>query len=177
MTNIILTILILILNIAAFGQDKNAIYKKVVEDYTLKLLPPNADYTLKTTLIVLEKPNSMDSLDISDFARFKKKYEKLDKQTFVDFLEKTQERVQFEDIHIPNIEFIVFKSDSVPKNNELIARYPNWIFSVLEFSNIGFNKENNQALIYYSFNSGASVGGGFYMVYEKKRRKWKQFIQ
>jgi hypothetical protein len=40
--------------------------------------------------------------------------------------------------------------------------------------NIGFNKEHNQALIYYSFNSGAGVGGGFYMVCEKKRKKWKQ---
>lgn len=174
MRHTLLVILALSLNTAVYSQVENIIYKKVIDEYVLNLRQPNIDYTLKTTLTVLDKPSYIDSLGVDDYARFKEKYPNLDKQTFLDFINKNQMRVQFENIHIPNIEFVVFKKDSVPKHDELILSYPYWIFSILEFSNIGFNKEHDQALVYYSFNSGAGVGGSFYMVYEKKRKKWKQ---
>ena len=55
----------------------------------------------------------------------------------------------------------------------LLAMYPNWNHSILEFSNIGFNEEKNQAFVYYGFDSGSGVGGGFYIIFEKKKGKWK----
>lgn len=173
MKSIILTILVLSFNITANSQVENTIYKKIIDDYVLKLRPPNIDYTLKTTLTVLEKPAYMDTLNINDFNRFKEKYEKLDKQTYIDFINKAQDNVQFEEINIPGFEFIAFKRDSVPKYKELIVKYPYWVHSILEFSNIGFNKEKDQALVYYGFNSGPGVGGGVYIVFEKRRNKWK----
>lgn len=174
MKSIILTIFVLSFNIAANSQVENTIYKKIIDDYVLKLRPPNIDYKLKTTLTVLEKPVYMDTLNIDDYNRFKTKYEKLDKQTFLDFINKAQENVQFEKISIPNFEFIALKRDSVPKHNELILKYPYWVYSILEFSNIGFNEEKDQALVYYGFNSGPGVGGGVYIVFEKKKNKWKE---
>lgn len=174
MRSIILTLLVQLLSFSVYCQDENAVYERVVKDYVLKLRPPNIDYTLKTTITVIDTPASIDSLNISDYKRFKQKCNRLDKQTFLDFVSKSRENVHFENVNIDKIEFVVFTKDSVPKYEELILQYPHWVFSILEFSNIGFNDENNQALIYYSFNSGAGVGGGFYLVYEKKRKKWKQ---
>jgi hypothetical protein len=174
MKSIILTILVLSFNITANSQVENIIYEKIIDEYVLKLRPPNIDYSLKTTLTVLEKPVYMDTLNIDDYKRFKAKYEKLDRQTFLDFINKAQEDVQFEGISIPNFEIVTLKRDSIPKHKELILKYPYWIHSILEFSNIGFNEEKDQALIYYGFNSGSGVGGGVYIVFEKKKKKWKE---
>ena len=39
--------------------------------------------------------------------------------------------------------------------------------------NIGFNEAKTQAMVYYAYYDGV-VGGGIYIIYEKKKSKWKQ---
>ena len=68
---------------------------------------------------------------------------------------------------------MIINSEQKKNWEELRESFPNWNGSVLEFSNIGFNEEKNQALVYYGFDKGPSVGGGVYIVLEKKKKKWK----
>jgi hypothetical protein len=68
---------------------------------------------------------------------------------------------------------ILIDTDSIPKRIDLINLYPTWIHSMIEFSNIGYNDNSDQALVYYGFDSGPGVGGGIYLIFERKRNKWK----
>jgi hypothetical protein len=104
----------------------------------------------------------------------RERYRKLDKQTFVDFVEKSQQKLNTENIRYPDAEVVVFRKELMPDNRELYNRYPNWNGAVLEFSNVGVNKEKNQGLVYYGFSSGKEVGGGIYIIYERKKKKWKR---
>lgn len=167
-------LILLLTSFFAHGQYETEIYEKIILEYVLSLKPPNIDYSSGITLTVLRRPNYMHKLDIKDFDRFKEKYENLDLQTFTNFINNNQLDSQFEKLEMPGMELVIIENESIPSWAELNSLYPNWIFSILEFSNIGFNESKNQALVYYAFDSGSGVGGGFYMVYEKKRRKWKQ---
>ena len=82
------------------------------------------------------------------------------------------------DYKIGNIEYsdikIVIINQEQSKNwKELSATYPDWNFSILEFSNIGFNEDKTQAFVYYGFDKGALTATGGYFIFEKKRGKWK----
>ncbi len=156
------------------GQDECAIYKIIIEKYVLKQSPPNIDYTKKTTLTILEHPNYMNSLSMNDYERLKGKYKKLDKQTVLNFIDKAQEELRFQGVDIENIELVLLARDSVSLYADLASKYPYWSYSTLELSNIGFNKERNQAFVYYGYTKGVNSGGGVYIIFEKKRNKWKQ---
>ncbi len=170
-----LAIFILSVNIAVYSQTENKIYKRIIDDYVLKNRQPNIKYS-STTLIVLEVPFYMKKLDVNEYSRFKEKYKKLDEQVFVDFVKRNQEDLHFESIEFSDIEIVTINKEQSKSRKELLASYPNWDGSILEFSNIGFNEEKDQAFVYYGFDSGPGVGGGVYIVFEKKRKKWKRKI-
>ena len=146
----------------------------IINDYVTKLQQPNVDYSSKMTLTILNSPKHINQLYIDDYYKLKENYKKLDKETFLDYLENNKEFLHYENIDMKGIEVIVLDNDSSPNKNFLTIKYPNWIHSILEFSNIGFNKTHNQALVYYGFYSGPNVGGGLYIIFEKKGRKWKR---
>ncbi|MGD2033805.1 MAG: hypothetical protein PVF73_02040 [Bacteroidales bacterium] len=173
MRYIIIAIFILGLNSVAFSQSENVIYKKVIDEYVLKNRQPNSNYS-SITLIVLEKPNYMRKLEVNEFSRFKGKYKKLDEGTFTDFVAKNKEGLHMGSDKYPDITIVMVNQEQSKNRKELLKTYPNWNRSVLEFSNIGFNKEKDQAFVYYGFDSGPGVGGGIYIVFEKKRKKWKR---
>jgi hypothetical protein len=54
----------------------------------------------------------------------------------------------------------------------LYELFPNFHKGFLEFSNIGYNKSKTQAMIYYGYHYGI-MGGGIYLIYEKKKKGWK----
>jgi len=161
---------------SVYCQNDFEIYSKVINDFALKLQQPSIDYSSSTTLTVLENPIYMDSLEMKDFVRFQAKYADLDQKTFSDFIEKNQSSSQIAQFDFPGIEMVMLNSESPTNRRELQSKYPKWIPSILEVSNIGFNEPKTQALVYYGFDSGPGVGGGIYIVFEKKRRKWKQQI-
>jgi len=174
MKYILMSLGLLSLYISAYSQVEAKIYANVIEEYIFKIRPPNIDYSEKSTLIVLNRVRALDSLDMEDYYWFKQRFQKLDKSTFSNFLIENQSYRQFEKVDITNVEFVIYDKDSLPEYKYLVTKYPYWVYSILEFSNIGLNEEMNQALVYYSFNSGSGVGGGFYLVYAKRRKKWKQ---
>ena len=116
----------------------------------------------------------MNDLGLEDFARFKLKCKHLEEQTFIDFIEKNPALLNKEKFNFVGFNVVLLKNDMIPNRTESLEKYPDWVFSILEFSNIGFNDDMSQALLYYGFESGPMAGGGCYLIYEKKRRKWKQ---
>ena len=115
----------------------------------------------------------MRKLEGKEFSRFKEKYKKLDEETFIDFIKKNQEGLQMGSDRFTAIDIVMVNQEQSKSRKELLTTYPNWNGSILEFSNIGFNGERDQAFVYYGFNSGPGVGGGIYIVFEKKKNKWK----
>jgi|GEM_PF-3848062 len=150
------------------------IYKEIIREYVIPLCPPTLDYSSGKTITILEKPKYLDSLVTEDYSRFKEKYEELQKQTFLDFISVNRLKLNFDTVQMNDIKFIIFNNDSIPTKKDIIARYSDWIFTIIEFSNIGFNKAKNQALVYFGFDAGPGVCGGFYLILEKKRKRWKQ---
>jgi hypothetical protein len=157
----------------SYSQKEADIYNRIYIDYIEKQKPPNVDYTSGITLTVLKRPNYMNKLDSSDFIRFNDKYDKLELSTFISYIKESQLDLNFERIDINGAKIILLENDSIPSWLELSSIYPNWIYSIIELSNIGFNDAKDQALVYYGFNSGPGVGGGFYMVFESKGKRWK----
>ena len=170
---IVFTTLFLFINSIANGQNDCVILKKIIDEHVLRYKQPGISYT-STTLLILEYPKYTISICPNDFYRYKKQYKKLDEKTFADFLNQNQERTINWDCKYTDIEIIRVSQEISNNWNALIEKYPNWNLSILEFSNIGFNEEKNQALMYYGFYNGPLSAGGFFIVFEKKRDKWKE---
>jgi hypothetical protein len=163
--------LLITLSLASYGQDDMEIYKQVINEFVLKNdRPPNAQGS--RTLIMLEKPAHMKKIVDADYEYFKRKYKKLDRETFIDFVKKNQAESEIQTLKIDFAEIVRIKRESL-NWDEFTRSYPNWNHSILEFSNVGFNGLRNQAIIYYSFDSGPGVGGGVYVIYKKRGKKWK----
>ena len=167
-----LIIFALCLNITAYCQDESVIYKKIIDEYPLKYKQPSTKKSF-VTLIVLEVPLYLRKIEITEFSRFKESYKKLDEKTFLDFIKKNQKSTNMDNFKFPDVDIVVVNQEQSKRKKELLTMYPNWNHSILEFSNIGFNEEKNQAFVYYGFDSGSGVGGGFYIIFEKKKGKWK----
>jgi hypothetical protein len=86
----------------------------------------------------------MSKLDTIDYARFRDKYEKLEKKTFNNFIIENQSELHFKRIKVEGIEIVVLEYDSIPCWKDIILKYQNWIFSIIELSNIGFNEKADQ---------------------------------
>ena len=170
-----LAVFILSFNISTYSQAESVIFKRVIDDYVLKYRQPNIKYS-STTLIILEKPLYLRKLELNDFSRFKEKYKKFDENTFVDFIARNQDNFHIENDKYSDIDIIIVSQKQSKNRKELFAKYPNWNGSILEFSNIGFNERNDQAFLYYGFDSGSGTGGGFYIVFEKKKNNWKEKV-
>jgi hypothetical protein len=172
---IILTIFVLYNSaILVYSQEEKEIYYKILTEYVYKLKPLNIDYSSGMTLIIRDHPKYMRSLDNNDFERFKDTYKNLGSETFKALVKKNLMAPEFIDPKFDGIKVVILKEDSIPGRNMLSTKYPDWILSILEFSRVGFNESKDQAIVYYGFDSGPGVGGGCYLVFEKKRNKWKQ---
>jgi hypothetical protein len=56
--------------------------------------------------------------------------------------------------------------------NRFYARYPHST-GIIGLSNVGFNREMNQALVYTSRSCGGLCGAGFYVLLAKEQGSWK----
>jgi hypothetical protein len=173
MKRVILIFALLFSFILSYSQREEEIYTWIFVNYLEKLRPPNIDYSSGSTVIVLNRPNNMAKLDTHDYTRFKEKYSKIEFQTFINFIQENQLNLNYEKINIYNTKVVILENKLVPSWKELISKYPDWIYSIIEFSNIGFNDAKSQALVYYGFYSGPGVGGGCFLVLENNGRKWK----
>lgn len=161
----------LIFNSNSFSQNYSDIYCSVFKDIVFK------DYknkkNIKHTFIILEKPNYLKEIEEKDFERFKSFFKNLDEYMFLDFIKENREELDIGHIEKLDYNIVFLDKEKVYDRKQLLAKYPDWNLSILEFSNIGFNKEKNQAIVYYGFESVSGVGGGTYLVYKKKGKKWK----
>jgi hypothetical protein len=169
-----ITIFILLsLCFLTYSQNEAEIYSRIYNLYIEKLKSPNIDYSFGATVTVLKQPIYMSKLDTNDYLGFRDKYKNLEKETFNNFIIENQSELHSERIKVKGIDIVMLENDSIPSWKDIISKYPNWIFSIIELSNIGFNEKADQALVYYGFDSGPGVGGGFYLVFEYRGRQWK----
>ena len=158
MKYILKVILILSVNITAYSQADYVIYKKIMDDYVFNYRQPNIKDSPKVA-VVLKAPIYLRKIDSSEFYLFSKKYKSLDKQAFEDFLEKRKVNLQLKPNEFSDVKIIIIDKEQIENRKELFDLHPNWNGSILEFSNIGFNKKKDQAILYYAFSFGPGAGG------------------
>lgn len=124
-------------------------------------------------------------LDNYSYENIKSKIEELDRATYDDFIVN----IKHENLTInPKIEnntsairllskkeFKRFyqERNSISKRWEDITRKHPEMLGIIEFSNLGFNKEKKQALLYLGINSSEYVGSGRMLLMRKKAGRWK----
>lgn len=172
----ILTLLIILIHNSYVNcQPEVEVYKQVFEDFIL------GKETSKKSLTVLIREEALYMnrlLCEKDYPRLKDKYKKLSYETFMDFIYKNNKRAQIDSvtiksITIKNTEIVMLKKMVALDIKDIYSSYPNWNLSFLEFSNIGFDVCGKQAMVYYGFSSGP-IGAGLYIIYQKKRIKWRR---
>lgn len=162
---------ILIFNLNTFSQGYSDIYCSVFNDIVIKDYKNKKD--IKHTFIILKNPNYLKDVEEKDYERFKSFYRNLDKHMFLDFVKKNEKILNTKHLEELNYDIVFLDKEKVYDRKQLLSNYPNWNLSILEFSNIGFNKKRNLALVYYGFDSVGGVGGGAYLIYKRRGGKWK----
>ena len=163
---------IIFFSINSYSQVETEVYRQFAKSYILKHLPPNINSDTIITIIVQKKPSEWEELNYYSPTRLKDKYKKIEIETLEDFAIKKKEPFESEYFNVPGLELRIFEEDSLPSWEEIYDTYPNAILHYYRFTKIGFNKEKTQAIFYYGYVFGG-LGGGGYLVYNKKRKKWK----
>jgi hypothetical protein len=171
MKRILILISFLLIGIISFGQSENEIFTLVLNDYASKMHIKEG--RSNTIILVLTKPKYQSKLDVNEYPRFYEKYKKLEKNTFENFILKQESKLDFDTIKLKDAIALLVENDSSLNPKKLLLTYPGWDHYYYELSNIGFNDKRTQAMVYYGF-SGLSIGGGFYIIYEKKKNKWRE---
>jgi len=173
-TVILIFALIIPLNNAYCQLEESSLYSQVIDDFIEDDCKLKKNQSNEKVLIIFERPKNMSKVNNDFFTRFKKKYKKLGKSTFDNFLIASEQVLKTEYFSNTNQNIILLDSQYSTDRGVLIEKYPNWNLIIYEFSNIGFNEEMTQAILYYGYNAGAASAGGVYLIYEKKRGKWKK---
>ena len=155
----------------SFCQSEIEIFTRVLNDYTSKMhfkgTQPN------TIILVLSKPKYQSKLDEKDYPRFNVKYKKLEKGTFDNYILKQGSELGFDSIKLIDATALLINIDTCLNAKQLLSTYPTWDHYFYELSSVGFNDKRTQAIVYYGY-SGLSIGGGIYIIYQKKKNKWRE---
>ncbi len=152
------------------GQMEQDIYELTIHKYALSMI----EYNQIKFLLMPEKPFMMPNLTVDHFTYLKKEYPKLDQSTFSSFLENSSQSLHLDTLNSINIPVFKVQISEAKDWKQIALIYPSWSGLVFEFSNVGYNEALDQAMLYYAyyFVEGAA-GGGVYLLYKKKREKWK----
>jgi hypothetical protein len=170
-----LTTLVLLFTILvdSSAQTDKDVLKQVLFDFALKDRQSKTGDLSPTTLIILTKPSYDIKVKSTDFEKYKRSYKKLDRLTFEDFVIKSQEDLIFSIDTIANLQTVLLDKSSFKNLGDLYKLYPNLYLGLLELTNVGFNPTRTQAFVYYGYQGGPMTGGGIYVVYIKKKTRWK----
>jgi len=170
---IILLTFLLTWNIDANSQSDGEIIKQVLFDFVLTDRQLKSGDIPPTTIVVLDQPSHKINFDSTNYLRFERDYKKLEWDTFNDFIENNNSAFGLDTPDIKNLKIIMFKREDFKGWDSFIKSFPDYSIGLLEFSNVGFNGTKTQAIIYYGYRSAPLVGGGVYVIYERKKTKWK----
>jgi len=163
--------LLLLLNFNLFSQVNDEIYYQVVNDFVLKDRKLNVNFEIPT-IVIVDSTRYWNIPLYDDFEKLKSKYHKLEYETFKDLVDNNKSTLNLDSFKELNFDVNFINHDNIPDSSTLLKEFPNWNLMILEFSNVGFNKEKNQAIVYYGFSS-INEGGGAYFILKKKCKKWK----
>jgi len=160
---------VLIISTNNYGQDEQKIYCQILTEFVFNTSPFSND---SITLVLRDTPLYLSLLD--DYNNLKINYKKLEKQTFNNFIQRRNQKIEKLDFINIWSDIIIIDNKQILDKHEFLLKHPNWNLWILEFSKIGFNEQRNQALVYYGFETEARTGGGVYIILKKKRNgKWK----
>ena len=165
-----LILLILIFHFPCYiwGQYEREIFAQVLQDFPLE----NSYNNL--THLILRRPEHKILLKETDYPRFKRKCRQLNSHTFEEFVKKAGNELTFDSLLVQRTPFIVLHTEYEEIKRDLASIYPDWNgIYVIELSPIGFNETKTQAMIYYGY-FGYYGGGGIYLIYKRKKKKWKR---
>lgn len=166
----ILMFFVLIISTNNYGQDEQKIYCQILSEFVFNKKNFIANDSI--TLVLRDTPLYLSLLD--DYTNLKINYKKLEKQTFDNFIQRRNQKIEKLDFINIRSDIIIIDNIQIADKREFLLKHPKWNLWILEFSKIGFNEQRNQALVYYGFETEAKTGGGVYIILKKKRNgKWK----
>jgi hypothetical protein len=166
-------LLFFVILVDSWAQTDKDVFKQVFIDFVLKDRQSKTGDLPPTTVIILNKPSHDIKVKSKDFEKYRSNYKKLDRLTFEDFVIKCQDDLKFNIDTIDNLQTVIVDKSSFKSVGDLYKLYPNFHLGLIELTNVGFNPTRTQALVYYGYQGGPMTGGGVYIVYIKKRTRWK----
>lgn len=147
----------------------------------------NDKWTFNKFKTIVIKDSTPTGEYLEDFSSYKfdwieKDLKGIQKETFDSFIEQNQKAEKLK-INFKTKKKIIWLTDE--EENEIFKKgedgwenfYQNPKYrksqGILIFSNIGFNKEKTQALLYYGNQSHWMSGAGYLILFEKINGKWK----
>lgn len=166
-------ILFFVILVDSRAQTDKDIFKQVLLDFVLKDRPSKTKKLPPITVLILSKPGHDIQVKSDDFEKYRRDYKKLHRPTFEDFVTKIQDDLKFSIDTIDNVQTVILDKSSFTSMSDLYKLYPNLHLGLVELSNVGFNPARTQALVYYGYQGGPMTGGGVYVIYNKKKSRWK----
>lgn len=171
--------------VETFEDNQYAVYNALIADEDLipyfsrksRLLSDESNL-----LVIIERTN-VDYLESPNFrqllAEVPNRLSSLSNATFDDFLENNKSRISLKDLFTLPVKR-VFISDEELKNilksklywEGFYKKYPN-SQGVMTLSNVGFDSQKKQALVYVSNTRGSLDAIGIYVVLEKQSGIWR----
>jgi len=139
------------------------------------------DFSKSYKLIAIEKltPIGFGDIKDSDYVYFKQNLKNLKKETFDNFRTNNEKADSIKNYFSNNLNVIILTKTDIDsiffeKNSDWEAFYKKngQTQGLLSFSNIGFDKEHQQALLYYGNQSDWLEGDGYFILFEKISGKW-----
>jgi len=158
-----------------FSQWKDTIFDRTGKIKKVRIRTKRKCLVIKNTSV----PNTLD-LNAVTYKNFKENFfNSLDSFTYSDFLAKRNCGSKIPNLNIPEMlvktKYIdTLTLDKIFENNgwENFNKIYSISTDLVEISRVGFNKNNTQAMIYYSRSNCGLCGSGYLCLYEFKNGKW-----
>lgn len=138
---------------------------QVFEDFSV-----GKNKNIDTIVILLHPIHDIPRTDFN-FERIKDHYKGFKKSTYENFVDNLDKEIVLHDLKTLDTPFII--DQAVYKDySEIFSKHAN--IQIIEISNIGYSEDKTQAFIYFGKIQGAMSAGGVYLVYEKKKAKWRK---
>jgi hypothetical protein len=148
-------------------------------DIYSQIIKKDFSKSFKLIAIEMSTPTGFGDIKDLDYAFFKQKLKNLKKETFDYFRTYNEKADTINNYFGNNIDVLILAKDTIDsiffeKNSSWEAFYNKYgqTQGLLSFSKIGFDKEHNQALLYYVNQSDWLEGDGYFILFEKRNGKW-----
>lgn len=135
------------------------------------------------SLYILDEtiPSTADNFNVDEHYNFlRTKLPALSKEALINFNDINKTTNKLEDRFKLTINYAIFQNIEYKKNffnpkkgwDYFYKRYPQ-ASGIMKFSSIGYNKDKNQAIVYYSFTCDVECGSGSFILLTRSTSGWQ----